>query len=109
MVKKVRANGYKTLVCSNNFFARINGLQERFGFLNDFDTAVFSFEVGATKPSERIFQELVRRSGLQPEEIIFADDNPNNLARAEKIGITTFLYADFDSYVRKLRKLGVDF
>lgn len=109
VVRKVRSNGYKTLICSNNFPSRISGLQGKFGFLEDFDTAVFSFEVGAIKPSEKIFQELVRRSGLKPEEIIFADDNPNNLAGAEKVGITTFLYTGFDSYVRNLRELGVDF
>jgi len=107
IVKKVRANGYKTLVCSNNFPARIKGLQERFGFLNDFDTTVFSYKVEATKPSEKIFEELVSQSGLDPEEILFADDNPNNLAGAEKIGITTFLYEEFDSYLQKLRELGV--
>ncbi len=106
IVNKVRASGYKTLICSNNFPARVNGLQERFGFLDDFDTAVFSFQVGATKPSEKIFQELVRQSGLEPEEIIFADDNPNNLVGAERVGITTFLYTGFDSYIRNLRKLG---
>jgi FMN phosphatase YigB (HAD superfamily) len=50
----------------------------------------------------------VRRPGLEPEEIIFADDNPSNLAGAEKVGITTFLYKDFDSYARKLRDLGVE-
>lgn len=108
-VGKIRRNGYKSLICSNNFPARVNGLQRRFGFLDDFDVAVFSYEVGAVKPSEKIFRELVERSGLKPEEIIFADDNPNNLIGAEKVGITTFLYTDFDSYVRSLRGLVVDF
>lgn len=108
VVKKVRASGYKTLICSNNFPARVNGLQQRFSFLDDFDTAVFSFTVGAAKPSKKIFKELVNQSGLKPEEIIFADDNPNNLVGAEKVGITTFLYRDFDSYLRKLTELGVE-
>ncbi len=109
VVKKVRASGYKTLICSNNFPARVNGLHQRFKFLNDFDAAVFSFKVGAAKPSEKIFRELVRQSDLKPEEIVFADDNSNNLAGAGKVGITTFLYEDFDSYISSLRKLGVDF
>ena len=108
-VKKIRAGGCKTLVCSNNFPARVAGLQRRFKFLDDFDAAVFSYEVGATKPSEKIFKELVRRAGLKPGEIVFADDNPENLSGAEKLGITTFLFRDFDSYMCKLRELGVDF
>lgn len=107
IVKKVRANGYKTLVCSNNFAARVNGLQERFGFLNNFDASVFAYEVGASKPSLAIFQELVKRSGVDAESIVFADDNPDNLAGANEIGITTFLYEGFDKFVEQLKFLGV--
>lgn len=35
VVKSVRNNGYKTAICTNNFPARISGLQERFGFLDN--------------------------------------------------------------------------
>ncbi len=106
-VKKVRANGYKTLICSNNFKSRIDGLQKKFGFLNDFDAWVFAYEVGASKPSEIIFQELVKRAEVPAETIVFADDNPNNLEGAQKIGITTFLYEGFDKFLEQLRGLGV--
>lgn len=108
IVKKARANGYKTLVCSNNFKARIDGLQKKFGFLDNFDASVYSYEVGENKPSKVIFQELVRRSGVEPESIVFADDNPDNLAGAKEIGITTFLYEGFDKFVEQLRSLGVN-
>lgn len=107
IVKKVRASGYKTLVCSNNFAARVEGLQERFGFLNNFDASVFSYEVGTSKPSPAIFQELVKRSGVEAESIIFADDNPDNLAGADEISITTFLYEGFDKFMEQLKSMGV--
>lgn len=107
VVRTVRQNGYKTLVCSNNFPARVNGLQERFGFLDDFDAAVFSHEVGANKPSERIFAELIKKSGVEANEIVFADDNADNLAGAEAFGITTFLYEGFDKFLERLKELGV--
>ena len=38
LAKTVRKNGYKTLVCSNNFPARVEGLEKKFRFLQDFDT-----------------------------------------------------------------------
>ena len=41
VIKKVRENGYKTLICSNNFPARVNGLHKKFSFLDNFDTPVF--------------------------------------------------------------------
>lgn len=108
VVKQVRVNGYKTLVCSNNFKARIDGLQEKFGFLDNFDASVYAYEVGASKPSQVIFKELVKRSSVEAEQIVFADDNPDNLAGAKEIGITTFLYEGFDKFVEQLKELGVN-
>lgn len=106
-VKKARTNGYKTLICSNNFKARIDGLQKRFSFLDNFDTWVFPYEVGASKPSELIFQELVKRAEVPADTMVFADDNPDNLSGAENVGITTFLYEDFDKFIIQLNELGV--
>lgn len=107
-IKTTRVNGYKTLVCSNNFPARVNGLQKKFGFMDNFDASVFSYEVHANKPAEIIFQELVRRSGVPAESIVFADDNPNNLEGAQKIGINTYLYEGFDKFIEQLKILGVN-
>lgn len=106
-VQSVRKNGYKTLICSNNFPARVNGLQTEFRFLNNFDAAVFSNDVGATKPSPLIFEELVRRAGVPAEAIAFADDNPDNLAGAKSAGISTFLYEGFDKFTQHLKEIGV--
>jgi glucose-1-phosphatase len=108
VVLAVRQHGMKTLVCSNNFPARVRGLQERFGFLDNFDAAVFSYEVGATKPSEAIFKELVWRSGIPAAQVAFADDEADNLTGAESVGITTFIYEGFDKFIEHLRKLGVE-
>ncbi|MBI4359459.1 MAG: HAD-IA family hydrolase [Candidatus Nealsonbacteria bacterium] len=105
-VRKVRANGYKTLICSNNFKARIEGLQRKFGFLNDFDAQALSYEIGASKPSEIIFQELVKKASVPAQTIVFADDNSDNLAGARNLGIITFLYEGFDKFIEQLNLLG---
>ena len=107
IVKDLRSKGYKTAICSNNFPARVNGLQEKFGFLNNFDIKVFSFEVGESKPSKKIFEELVKQSQVEPSSIVFADDNPDSLSGANEIGITTFLYEGFDKYLEQLETVGV--
>lgn len=106
-VKKLRNRGYKTAICSNNFPARVKGLQKKFGFLDNFDVAVFSYEVGESKPSKKIFEELVKKSQVEPSSIIFADDNPGNLVGAKETGITTFIYEGFDNYLEQLRSVGV--
>ena len=108
VVKKVRSNGYKTLICSNNFSSRINGLQERFKFLDNFDAWALSYEIGSTKPSVKIFQELINKSGVKPEEIIFADDNNDNLEGAKQVDIQTFFYEGFDEFLESLKQLKVN-
>jgi HAD superfamily hydrolase (TIGR01509 family) len=108
VVRKLRERGYKTLICSNNFPARIEGLDKRFNFLNDFDVSVFSYQVGWTKPNKEIFQELVNQSGLKPEEIVFSDDDETKMIGAKEIGINTFLFTNFEEFLESLKKLEVN-
>lgn len=107
IVKQVRAKGYKTLVCTSNFPARINGLQKRFGFLDNFDATALSFEVGFNKPDKRLFEELVRKSGVEAGEIAFADDFEPTVNAAKEVGISAFLYENFDQFLGQLREFGV--
>jgi len=107
LVKDLRAKGYRTAICSNNFPERIRGLGRRFDFLKDFDVKVFSYEVGVTKPDPRIFEELVRRSGCAPEEIVYSDDDETKLTSATRLGIQAFVYENFPQFRRKLVDLGV--
>jgi HAD superfamily hydrolase (TIGR01509 family) len=108
VVKNVRRRGYKTLVCTNNFPARINGLEQKFGFLDKFDATAISYEIGETKPSVEIFEELINRSGVEASEIVFADDDESKLSGARALGIQTFIYTGFDSFLDSLRSLGVE-
>lgn len=108
IIKHARAKGYKTAICTSNFPARINGLQKKFGFLDNFDIKVISYEVGANKPFKEIFEKLVTISGVNPEEIVFADDNAESVQNSTEVGITTFLYEGFDKYLEQLKSVGVE-
>lgn len=83
-------------------------MQAKFDFLNNFDAYVISYEVGTTKPSVKIYQELINKSGINAEEIILADDNDDNLTGAKRLGIKTFYYEGFDKYIEKLKEYGVN-
>ena len=47
------------------------------------------------------------KSEVEAPEIIFSDDNPDNLAGAKNLGISTFIYKDFDKFISALGLLGV--
>lgn len=108
-VRMVRAEGYQTAICSNNFPARINGLQKRFNFLDNFDVVVLSYEVGAIKPYQKIFSALIEKAGVNPAQILFTDDSESGLEAAKGLGITTHLYSNFIDFLRFLKYQGINF
>jgi putative hydrolase of the HAD superfamily len=69
-----------------------------------------SFEVGAYKPSLKIFKILLRElrnKKILKNETIFIDDKENNISIAKKIGMKTILFKNNSNLVRNLRKMGV--
>ena len=59
-------------------------------FLNEFDHALVSGDVGLVKPDYRIYHRFCRDVGLAPDELIFVDDSPVNIAAAQAVGYHTF-------------------
>ncbi|PIZ57548.1 hypothetical protein COY23_01230 [bacterium (Candidatus Torokbacteria) CG_4_10_14_0_2_um_filter_35_8] len=108
IVKKVRKNGYKACVCSNNYKSRVEGLQKKFNFLQNFDVVIFSYQIGIMKPEKGIFKELLKRAGIKPKEMIYSDDNKDKLQGALSLGVNTFVYRNFEQFKNELLKLGVN-
>ena len=108
LTRTVRVNGYKTLICSNNFPARIKGLQAKFGFLDDFDVVVLACEVGVLKPDKKIFEELIKNSGVRPDEIFYTDDSQAALDSAKELGIVAHYYENFEDFLATLKNLGIN-
>ena len=56
-----------------------------------FDGICRSYEVGVMKPDSRIFQWVIDRFGIKPEETLFLDDSQRNLEAAARLGFRTLL------------------
>jgi putative hydrolase of the HAD superfamily len=54
-----------------------------------FDVVVISAEVGMRKPEERIFRHTAALLRLEPQECVFIDDVPANVAAAEAVGLVS--------------------
>lgn len=108
LIKRLRRSGYKTAVCSNNYQDNIEFLKKKFNLARFFNFMVFSYEVGVLKPDKKIFQELIRKSGVEPNEIVYSDDKEINLKEAKQLGILTFQYQNFQQFKSELAKLGIN-
>lgn len=81
--------GLKVGLLSNaweNARQRLGGLYE---FIDVFDVAIFSSEVGMRKPEKTIFDLMLRQLNSQPQEAIFVDDVMENIKGADKAGLHT--------------------
>jgi len=60
--------------------------------LNDyFDKLYTSYEIGVTKPDRRIFDYMIKDSGMIPSETLFVDDGKRNIIVGENLGFKTYM------------------
>ena len=60
------------------------------GLRHLFDDVVTAVEVGYAKPDERIFNEAIRKSGVEAKRILHVGDNPEaDIVGAANVGLTT--------------------
>lgn len=97
IVRDVKKSGKKLYLLSN-FNQRLR--TEPYPILSAFDALVISGEINKVKPDRAIYDYLLATYALNPEECIFIDDNSANIAMAESLGITGYL---FDGDAAKLR------
>ena len=69
--------------------------------LSEFEHCVFSAVVGQVKPNRDIFEHLCTVCKILPDETVFIDDSPKNIAAANAFGITGYL---FDGDAAKLKE-----
>jgi HAD superfamily hydrolase (TIGR01509 family) len=66
--------------------------ESRWGFEAVTDDIVYSDEVGLLKPDPAIYRLTQDRLGVQPEEIVFLDDRPDNVEAAARVGWHAILH-----------------
>jgi epoxide hydrolase-like predicted phosphatase len=60
------------------------------------------------KPDPRIYRFVLNEMKIRPEEAIFIDNLKRNVVGAEKVGIKSIQFTDYNLLASKLKKLGVN-
>lgn len=94
-IEQLREQGYRTYVLSNTNPVAIEIVRAHFRrhgreMEQLFDGIFLSFELGILKPSPAIFEEVIRRTGIRPEESLFIDDGKRNADAAHALGFNVF-------------------
>lgn len=69
------------------------------------DKVYASFEIGITKPDPGIFEYMIQDSGMDPEETLFIDDGPANIATAKAMGFLTLQTGNNEDWRPALEKM----
>lgn len=107
-IQELQDKGYRCLYLSNFSEKAENECAASLDFIPYMDGGILSYQDKVIKPMPEIYQLLIDRYQLVPEECVFMDDTPVNLEGAEKFGIHTIHFKNQAQAIEELKKLGVD-
>lgn len=115
MLATLKAEGYLIAVNSNTGFVTaglMRTMLTNLGLFQYVDFGLFSDEIGAAKPSPKVYSHLVEVSGVPASEILHVGDNPDtDYNGALASGLVALLYdakgADTDTSISTLSTLDI--
>lgn len=113
-IRSLREKGFRLFVLSNtnplmfNHWIDLAFRQEGLSINDYFDGVVTSFQEKMCKPNPELFQRVVKRYGLVPEETLMLDDSAQNCAAARSIGLNAIQIdnSGSDSLLAVCQRLG---
>ena len=81
--------------------------EDKLDFLELMDGYILSYREKMTKPDPAVFQLLLDRYQICPEEAVFIDDTLVNIHAAEKLGIHGIHFQSLEQAKEELEKLGI--
>lgn len=108
LIKTLREKGYSTYILSNAPLD-IPEYLEKIDLLQYFDGKIISAEEKLVKPDLKIYELLLNRFNLKPEECFFIDDKSENIQAANKCGINGYVfdYNKFDEFLNEIKKFNI--
>ncbi len=106
IVRGLRQSGYLVGILSDQT-QWLDDLDDRDHFFAEFNVVFNSYHLGRGKKDPRVFDEVVKRLGVLPSEILFIDDNDGHIERARSKGLRTILFRDKDSFIREMERLNL--
>ncbi|MBN1483977.1 MAG: HAD family phosphatase [Chloroflexia bacterium] len=94
---------YKTAILSNAWPQARQVFVQKYGLGELVDLIVISAEEGLLKPGRRIYERTVQRLGVQPAQAIFVDDNPDNAAGAQRVGLRAVHFKNTEQALAEVR------
>lgn len=86
LIDELKSEGYEVMLLSNVWPLSAKVIREE-GWYDVFERLYLSCELKMRKPDAAIYEHVLADTGLKPEEILFIDDKPQNLAYPSSLGM----------------------
>ncbi|MDL2324457.1 HAD family phosphatase [Ruminococcaceae bacterium OttesenSCG-928-A16] len=107
LMRLLKKKGFNLYYLSNISRDVLDMLSQR-NFWPLFSGGVASYEVQTLKPEPEMYQALLNKYNLVPEETIFIDDNEENADAAFTVGVTGILFNGVPNLCKTMVEYGVD-
>lgn len=107
ILRRIRALPYRLYGLTNWSAETFPVARERFTFLEWFEGIVVSGAIGMIKPDPIIYHHLIDAFDLTPQETVFIDDSPANVAAARNLGFHGIRFENPDQLRTELDRYGV--
>ena len=103
VVAKLKSLGFIVTILSDqtNWLDELN---QRTPFYHHFDHIFNSFDLKKTKRDPSLFRDVCIQLGIQPEEVLFIDDNLENIERASNQGLRTIHFKDVSMFKKEIKR-----
>ena len=96
----MRAAGTACYLATNQDAYRAACMRAKAPYGAVLDGAYYSCDIGAAKPSTAFFEHIVADLGLTPDQLLFIDDQPGNVAGARSAGLAAERWTHDDGVIR---------
>ena len=98
---------YPLYLISNTNALHFNHIKEKFRILRHFKKTFPSHEVGHRKPEPEIYEKVLAKIRLKPEETVFIDDVPKFVKGARAVGMHAIRFRNKKQLIGDLAKFGI--
>ncbi len=63
--------------------------------------------MGLTKPDKKIYELMIEKLSVSPEECIFVDDRESQVEPATILGMKGVVFTNINTFIEDIEKLGV--
>ena len=91
-VRELHTAGHRLILFSNTNAIHCPWIFEKYPEFSLFHGAILSFEAKSIKPNPEIYQHAIDKYGLDPENALYIDDLPANIAAGNRFGFRTHQY-----------------